>query len=374
MSTSGFLIGSLLTRIDHSDGPARLIRHSGSHRARVKILWTGAEYEMNLGDSQFTRLRLFSGVPVGLYRASGPCAGEIIENLGDGPDGLGRYRVKVDDTEVVLLETQLQPLPPDRFDPFSLFRSNAWQTSKAYRRRQSFLRMVSTWNMQTAGMPSLMGVRAEPMGHQLYAMRRVLSSSRPRFILADEVGLGKTIEAGLVIQALMQEKSKLRVLIIAPGSMSRQWFSEIYLRFGARAFGLIEAQTLIRQGNGARDFARRRLAEGRVILSTTALLAAPTLCDWITGEDWDLVVVDEAHRIAQGHKLYPVIEKLASRSSGFLALSATPSSKELAGLSSLLALVAPEAFHADGTAVLEQRISGQKRIWLALNNTIRYVG
>jgi hypothetical protein len=95
----------------------------------------------------------------------------------------------------------------------------------------------------------------------------------------------------------------------------------------------------------------------RVILSTTALLAAPTLCEWITVEDWDLVVVDEAHRISQGHKLYPVIEKLATRSSGFLAPSATPSSKELAGLSSLLALVAPEAFHADGTAVLEQRIS-----------------
>jgi len=366
--------GALLKKSeDMDDGPARLIRTTNSSRGRIKLLWTGAEYEMNLGDSQFTRLALFSGVPIGLYRNSGPCKGEILENLGDGSDGLWRYRVKVDDTEVILAETQLQPLPPDRSDPFSLFRSNTWQTSKANRRRQSFLRMVSTWNAQTAGMPSLMGVRAEPMGHQLYAMRRVLSNSRPRFILADEVGLGKTIEAGLVIQALMQEKPNLRILIIAPGSMSRQWFSEIYLRFGAHAFGLIEAQTLIKQGNGASDFARRRLTEGRVILSTTALLAAPTLCEWITGEDWDLVVVDEAHRIAQGHKLYPVIEKLATRSSGFLALSATPSSKELAGLSSLLALVAPEAFHADGTAVLEQRIARQKGIWLALNNTIRYL-
>ena len=371
---SAFPLDALLARIDDAaDGPARLIRAALPQRGRVKLLWTGAEREMNLSDSPFVRLSLFSGVPVGLYHTSGMRKGEVLESLGLGSDGLSRYRIKVDDEEVILAESQLQPLAPDRSDPFSLFRSNTWQTAKAHRRRQSFLRMVSTWNAQTAGMPSLMGVRAEPMGHQLYATRRVLANSRPRFILADEVGLGKTIEAGLVIQALMQEKPKLRILIIAPGAMSRQWFSEIYLRFGARAFGLIEAQTLIKQGNGASDFARRRLAEGRVILSTTALLAAPTLCEWITAEDWDLVVVDEAHRIAQGHKLYPVIEKLASRSTGFLALSATPSSKELAGLSSLLALVAPEAFNADSASVLEERIAGQKRIWLALNNTIRYL-
>lgn len=367
-------VGALLARTDEAaDGPARLIRTALPHRGRVKLLWSGAEREMNLSDSPFVRLSLFSGVPVGLYHTSGMRKGEVLESLGIGSDGLSRYRIKVGDEDVVLAENQLQPLPPDRSDPFSLFRTNTWQASKAHRRRQSFLRMVSTWNAQTAGMPSLMGVRAEPMGHQLYAMRRVLANTRPRFILADEVGLGKTIEAGLVIQALMREKSKLRVLVIAPGSMSRQWFSELYLRFGAHAFGLIEAQTLIKQGNGASDFARRRLAHGRVILSTTAMLAAPVLCEWIAGDDWDLVVVDEAHRIAQGHKLYPVIEKLAARSSGFLALSATPSSKELSGLSSLLSLVNPEAFHADGTAVLERRIAGQKRIWQALNNTIRYL-
>lgn len=370
----GFPVGALLERIDDiADGPTRLISAASAHRGRVRILWTGAEREMNLRDSPFVRLVLFSGVPVGLYHTSGIRRGEVLESLGVGADGLSRYRIKVDDEEIVLAETQFQPLPPDRSDPFSLFRANTWQTSKAHRRRQSFLRTVSTWNAQTAGMPSLMGVRAEPMGHQLYAMRRVLANTRPRFILADEVGLGKTIEAGLVIQALMQERSKLRILVIAPGSMSRQWFSELYLRFGAHAFGLIEAQTLIKQGNGASDFARRRLAHGRVILSTTALLAAPVLCEWITSEEWDLVVVDEAHRIAQGHKLYPVIEKLAARASGFLALSATPSSKELSGLSSLLALVNPEAFQADGTAVLERRIAAQKRIWQVLNNTIRYL-
>jgi hypothetical protein len=206
---------------------------------------------MNLTVAPFGHLELFSGNPVSLYRSSGPCGGEIVENLGIGPNGLWRYRVRADDGDVILEETQLQPVPPDRANPISIFRTNSWGSTKAFRRRQSFLKMLDMWRTQTAGIPSLMGVRIEPMGHQLYALRRVLSSRRPRFILADEVGLGKTIEAGLVLQSLIQEKPDLRILIIAPGSMSRQWFSEIYLRFGARAFGLLEAEDLAKRGEGA---------------------------------------------------------------------------------------------------------------------------
>jgi superfamily II DNA or RNA helicase len=328
---------------------------------------------MNLADSSLTRLQLFSGVPVSLSTATPVTTGEIIERLQSPGNGLWHYRVKIVDTERVVAESELYPLPADRADPLSMFRANVWQSGKSFHRRQSFLRMLETWNAQTAGIPSLMGVRIEPMGHQLYAMRRVLSSSRPRFILADEVGLGKTIETGLILQAFMQERPQLRILIIAPGSMSRQWFSEMYLRFGARAFGLLEAEDLLKRGDGAKEFARSRLADGRVVASTTALMASSMLLKWIVEQEWDVVVLDEAHRISAGHQLYPAIAQLASRSSGFLALSATPSIKELGGLSSLLALVAPEAYQAGDTAILNLRIARQKQIWEALNNTIRYL-
>jgi len=369
-----FPLGSLLTRIGDNDaGPARLIHSTGPHRGRIRFLWTKTECEMNLVDAPLGRLELFSGSPVSLYRISGPCGGEIVENLGVGPKGLWRYLVRADDGDVILEETQLQPLPPDRADPISMFRTNIWVSSKDFRKRQSFLKMIELWHAQTAGIPSLMGVRVEPMGHQLYALRRVLSSRRPRFILADEVGLGKTIEAGLVLQSLIQEKPNLRVLIIAPGSMSRQWFTEIYLRFGARAFGLLEAEDLTKRGADAGKFVLERLKEGRVIISTTALMGSAKLCNWIIERQWDLVVLDEAHRIAATHQLYPFVAQLASQSPGFLALSATPSSKELAGLSSLLALVSPEAYQPGDTAALNQHITEQKRIWQALNGTIRYL-
>ena len=183
-----FPLGSLLSRIDDNDaGPARLIHSTGPHRGRIRFLWTKTECEMNLVDAPLGRLELFSGSPVSLYRISGPCGGEIVENLGVGPKGLWRYLVRADDGDVILEETQLQPLPPDRADPISMFRTNTWVSSKDFRKRQSFLKMIELWHAQTAGIPSLMGVRVEPMGHQLYALRRVLSSRRPRFILADEV-------------------------------------------------------------------------------------------------------------------------------------------------------------------------------------------
>ena len=86
-----------------------------------------------------------------------------------------------------------------------------------------------------------------------------------------------------------------------------------------------------------------------------------------------MVVLDEAHRISATHQLYPFVAQLAASSPGFLALSATLSSKELQGLSSLLALVSPEAYQPGNADALEHRIAGQKRIWRALSETIRYL-
>jgi ATP-dependent helicase HepA len=183
--------GALLKRLNDTDGgPARLIRSTAPARGRVQFLWTGTELEMNLADSSLTRLQLFSGVPVSLPSAIPVTVGEIIERLQSPNNDLWHYRVKTVDAERVVDESELQPLPADLSDPLSMFRAKIWQSGKSFHRRQSFLRMLETWNAQTAGIPSLMGVRIEPMGHQLYAMRRLLSSSRPRFILADEVGLG----------------------------------------------------------------------------------------------------------------------------------------------------------------------------------------
>lgn len=366
--------GALLKRSNDTEGgPIRLVRSTTPRRGLVKFLWTGTEHEMNLEDPLLGRFELLSGVPVSWRSQDSTRSGEVLNRTSDPKTELWSYRISASGAEHLVEESEIEPLPVDRSDPMSVFRTTMWQSVVAASWRQSFLKTIDGWMRQTSGIPTLMGVRAEPMGHQLYAMRRVLASSRPRFILADEVGLGKTIEAGLVLQALMQAEPDLRVLVIAPGSMSRQWFSEMYLRFGARVFGLLEAEGLAREGKNARAYAQKRLDGGRVIVSSTALMASPQLRDMVGRLFWDMVILDEAHRIVEGHPLFATVETLASRSAGLLALSATPSSKEMIGLSSLLSLVAPEAYQSGLTKDLENRVSAQRSIWRALRDTIDFV-
>src|SRR3546814_20697823 len=74
--------------------------------------------------------------------------------------------------------------------------------------------VYARWCAASGGLPAMLGARVLPLGHQIYAARRVLFDRTPRFILADEVGLGKTIEAGMIIQALQAERPDFSVLVV----------------------------------------------------------------------------------------------------------------------------------------------------------------
>ena len=78
----------------------------------------------------------------------------------------------------------------------------------------------------------LSNARTEILPHQIFAAHRVVSSVRRRFLLADEVGLGKTIEAGMIWQALMQRGQAKRTLIITPAGLTTQWQEEMQDKFG----------------------------------------------------------------------------------------------------------------------------------------------
>jgi hypothetical protein len=84
--------------------------------------------------------------------------------------------------------------------------------AKTVQRIRSMADLYGRWRAASGGFPTMLGARIVPLGHQIYAARRVLFDRTPRFILADEVGLGKTIEAGLIIQALQAESNDFRVV------------------------------------------------------------------------------------------------------------------------------------------------------------------
>lgn len=133
--------------------------------------------------------------------------------------------------------------------------------------------MRRRWVAQTRGMPGILGARIRPLPHQLAAVRRVLADACPRFLLADEVGLGKTIEAGLILKALLHRDPALKVLILTPGAMSRQWLAELYLRFGAQVFKLLDQGVLQDlTAEEAQSYVAHCLLSSRVIVSASLLM------------------------------------------------------------------------------------------------------
>jgi len=157
--------------------------------------------------------------------------------------------------------------------------------------RKALREAASKWYLDCEGVPTLLGGRVRPMAHQIHAALKVIRDRTQRFLLADEVGLGKTVEAGMIIQALYHHKPEMSVLIIAPGSMVFQCQRELYLRFGARAFATIDSTA-----DGPER--RRALGTSRVIVSTTALLEAPECLERAVGDDAAEVPEDGANCLA----------------------------------------------------------------------------
>jgi superfamily II DNA or RNA helicase len=316
------------------------------------------------------RARLSGSTPVRFKSAIGKVSvGEILDFLMEREDGGFIYRVVSDGEVHDVWEGLIMPVG-ETTDPMQLLKAYRWDTPRSYVARWSMADTYGRWCAASGGLPAMLGARVLPLGHQIYAARRVLFDRTPRFILADEVGLGKTIEAGMIIQALQAERLDFSVLVIAPGSMSRQWLTETYLRFGARAYHHIDCA---RMAEESRTSLGALVAGQRLIVATTALEAHAELAHMITSRRWDMVVVDEAHQIPPEHVLYSCLQELARQSEGLLLLSATPSKRDMAGLVGLLALVAPDAFEDETAESFQAKYDRQSAVWDRLNFTRKLI-
>jgi ATP-dependent helicase HepA len=327
--------------------------------------------------TRFTRLRLAPGTPVRVRNIDEDGAetkwsdGEVVRSYDDPTEPkLWVYLVREGNEDIAAAESRLVPLGIADEPLIDVLQAGTWRGPGRFGARRRLLATTARWYEDSDGIPALLGARIRPLAHQIYAARRVLWDRVPRFILADEVGLGKTIEAGLVIQALVAEDPTLRVLVIAPGGMSRQWLCELYLRFGARAYVHVDGARL----NGASRKRRGEWAAAeRLIVSTTALAESSEFAAAVLDQHWDLAVIDEAHQFAPPHPLYGILQAIAERSPGVLVLSATPSKGHVDGLLALLALVAPDVYRIDDRAGLEARLAIQNELWDRLGYSSRLV-
>ena len=142
--------------------------------------------------------------------------------------------------------------------------------------------------------------------HQLYVLERALSDNNIRYILADEVGLGKTIEAGMIIKELKLRGLIKRILIVCPTGLVTQWEQEMAQKFGEK-FNIIfpSDYETIRKLTEMRIYTGNFMGNGRWIQSNTGQGWMGEKVDEyneeiysIVNAGWDLVVIDQAHRVA----------------------------------------------------------------------------
>jgi len=205
---------------------------------------------------------------------------------------------------------------------------------------------------QRSAARGLLGSRTSLLPHQLYIAHRVAQHSHPRVLLADEVGLGKTIEAGLIIHRQLLTGRANRVLILVPEPLLHQWLVEMLRRFNL-AFSLFDRDRLDALDSPAEAFDSEQL----VLCSLELLGSDPALQAAVVQADWDIAVIDEAHHLFEDDgtvATYTFVQELVRAVPGLLLLTATPERLGKAGYFSQLQLLDPARYHDLDAFVAEE--------------------
>ena len=187
--------------------------------------------------------------------------------------------------------------------------------------------------------------------HQLYVAERATAADPVRWLLADEVGLGKTIEASLILNRLVHMGKVTRCLIVAPDTLTVQWLGELWRKYH-KVFTLLDSDRLADVekdfGEGFNPFEVHR----RSVISIEMLIERPELTELAVKAGIDLLVVDEAQHLQRppghpGNPAWRAIAPIAALGKHVLLLSATPLEDDAHGFFRLLQLLRPQDFPED---------------------------
>ncbi|MFP6842144.1 MAG: RNA polymerase-associated protein RapA [Acinetobacter sp.] len=202
-------------------------------------------------------------------------------------------------------------------------------------------------NMKASPLRGMIGARVGLIPHQLYIAHEVGQRFAPRVLLADEVGLGKTIEAGLIIHQQLKTGRSDRILILVPDSLQYQWMIEMRRRFNLQfsLFDLTRTASIKEHDPDLNPF----LTEQCIIASVDLMVDHDDLREQALDAGFDLLVVDEAHHLMWseeqgGNDRYDLIEELAEKTPGVLLLTATPEQLGVESHFARLRLLDPQRF------------------------------
>ncbi|WNG33204.1 helicase [Archangium violaceum] len=284
----------------------------------------------------------------------------------EGGRGLRRYVIRYADSgeEDEMPESEVHALAP-RSDLLSTLREGRVGESRAFTLRKQALVLDDERRCDALG--ALLASRVMVKPHQVGVVQRVLSARRPRFVLADEVGLGKTIEAGMVFSALRLSGLARRVLVVAPSHLTVQWLVELFHKFN-QLFTLMDSERYaqsLKEMPTVSPWARFPL----VVTSLEMLARSEEHRESVADESafWDLVIIDEAHHL-KGEKAFEAAQGLSVNSWGLLLLTATPMQLDPAEYHGLLTLI--DAATAPTVKGFEQRLARQEELSAAVRGLL----
>jgi hypothetical protein len=223
-------------------------------------------------------------------------------------------------------------------------------------RLKSLAHALEMWNENTG---SLSHLDIDPLPHQIHLVHHILASGDLNWLIADDVGLGKTIETGMLLAALKQRGSLDRVLLVTPAGLTKQWQEELNNKFKMGEFLIYGEDFRINEPRHWKMY-------DHVIASIDRLKDSKHLDSIQHAKPWDLVVFDEAHRLSRrqyGMKLdasqrFQLAANLRANTDAMVMLSATPHQGMHDKFQALLELLHPERKDEISTLALNPEIIG----------------
>lgn len=254
--------------------------------------------------------------------------------------------VRADDLEVYEGEQDLR----------TLLSARSFASHRAFARRMTMSKLRKPLR---EAIYALGASRTEFLPHQFRPLLKFLSSDRGRLLIADEVGLGKTIEAGFILQEQKARHGIDRVLVVCPASLRTKWQREMWGRF-REEFDVLSSDTLRSKVLDRRDENSRRRVQAIVSLQTLRSESALKRLEE-QAPSFDLIIVDEAHHCRNSDtKQHRAIRALNAEAESVVFLTATPLSIRNENLFNLLRLLLPEEF--DRLDVFESRLEANRHI------------
>ncbi len=257
---------------------------------------------------------------------------------------------KVCETDLIVASHRQDPHPYYQLQHYEL-QNPVWKGH-----RNHLIGSYAELRAATFGIEELVGSRIMLLAHQAEVVTRVLGDESCRYILADEVGLGKTIEACVILKGLYRRHPGLKTLIVVPASLTRQWYYELNNKFWLDFATDID------------DFFAAPDCPG-LIISAEELTADEWTGRLLGTQEWGLFIVDEAHHIHKRPPLYQRIHQLSSDAQRTLIISATPIQRRADEYLALLKIMNPARYNAIDAQTFQEILATQQTI----RKTIAYL-